>query len=209
MKIREEIALIQKRAMIILDQIMDPFGPINLEDFLYYKNLGAFYAWYTNHEERQSEFVDPLRYFIFLEHRQFLIDYVRDVRKRAKSWREFNVGAFALAHSRYNGYFPPFWGFNVKENPEDKTDCAEKRLILSAEEAGFDRIIVLAVSGPLQKDEISGRESPTLHPCWRCRELFQESPIMHPKTLIFTVHPEFDIFELRTVEQLINFHEVK
>ena len=198
----------EKRALIILNQITDPVGPLNLEDFLDKKKLGAFYGWWINHEERQAEFIDPLRYFIFLELHQFLVEYVRDVRKQAKSWRGFNVGAFAIAHHWYHGYHPPFWGYNIKENPDDETECAEKRLILSAEEAGFEQIVVLAVSGPLQKDEISGREPP-LHICWRCRNLCKESPIIHPKTLVFTVHPELDIFELRTVEQIINFHEVK
>lgn len=137
------------RAQLILDQILDPFGPLSIADFSEKKNIGAFYAWWNKHEECQAEFIDPLRYFLFLEFRQFLIDFVRDVRKQAKSYRKFNVGAFALAHHRYRGYYPPFWGFNVKENPDDETECAEKRLILSAEEAGFEQIVVLAVSGPL------------------------------------------------------------
>lgn len=194
-------------AKIILNRLLDPVGPLNVEDFLNYKTLGAFNAWYITHKEQQAEFIDPLRYFMFLEFHQQLIDNVRETRRKGVSHRGFRVGAFAIAHHRYHGYWPPFWGANFKKDPDDQTICAELRLVKSAEKAGFDQIVVLAVSGPPQKDEISGRESPTLHPCWRCRELFKESPLIHPKTLIFAVHPEEDIFELRTVEQLIRFHQ--
>jgi cytidine deaminase len=197
----------RERAEVILNQILDPCGPLVLEDFLDYKKMGAFNGWYMTHEDKQYQFVDPLRYFMLLEFHQLLIYKVRNIREKGISYRGFKVGALAIAHHKYHGYYPPFWGANIKKKPDDETQCAELCLIKSAEDAGFEQIVVLAVSGPLQKDEINGCDTPTLHPCWRCRDLFKKSPLIHPKTLILTVHPDLEVFELRTVEQLINFHK--
>lgn len=129
-----------------------------------------------------------------------------EFREKAMSYRGFNVGAGAmvLQGNRVGRVF----GFNAKFDETDSVNIhAEDLVTAKATDAGFDRISVLAVIGPIQEDHVSGRCMPTLHPCGRCREMLRESPLISDDTLIVTAKPDFTAIELATLGGIEKVHE--
>ena len=65
----------------------------------------------------------------------------------------------------------------------------------------------MVVSGPVQPDDGSGLETPTLHPCKFCREYISEQHIIGKDTLIMSVLPDADDFEVYTPAELQRLHQ--
>jgi cytidine deaminase len=149
--------------------------------------------------DRRFHAVQSLAYIIDLS--QQAID------KLGESYRGFRVGAAALVEDELGGRIGVYFQGNYTPYEGAEWNCAEKRLLESIKEKGFTKIRAIAISGPLQQDAASGIISSTLHPCHKCRGLFQESDLVDDDTLVATSNPETNSFELFTVRSLRLLHE--
>lgn len=156
-------------------------------------------------EKKLQKRLGPVYYFA--RYVQPLAEQARTASESAVQHRGFKVGAIAVAVSADNSvgllsganYMPKAGGDKV---------CAERAVLAKARHHNFSRVVALVVSGPTQPDKHSGLELPTLHPCGDCRELLNESPLIRDDTLIMTVHPTMDIFELYNRRELSDIHSV-
>lgn len=126
---------------------------------------------------------------------------------RAISWRNFRVGAAVFAFDGKDGRAGFFFGANYKPR-QDSTDlyCAEPDAIGKAVDRGFEIIPALAVVGPATPGEVNEHESPTLHPCDKCRNMLSDSPLISEEhTVVVTANDQGDI-ELMSVSGLLALH---
>lgn len=144
----------------------------------------------------------------------------REARRMAKHYNGFNVGGKAVAASNEGDYIETV-GANQKlcegetkskmcaeiiaaakiqniqdvvnkpRKKENKNRTEEDKLSLMA-----FQIVALVASGPVQPDTHSGLKTPTLHSCGLERELMRTNPLFRSDTLVITVHPEDDVFEI-------------
>ncbi len=129
-------------------------------------------------------------------------------RERAISYRDFKVGATALALKSNGRQTEWFDGANIKPEPQALTSVhAEQAALKKATNADFTAVSMIAVVGETQHDQQSGREMVTLHPCGLCRDTFLESPLIDGQaTLIASALPNLHTIELYSLESLVNFH---
>ena len=137
---------------------------------------------------------------VSLEKERQLVKRAKTARRRAISWRGFRVGC-ALITEDARGRRRIFAGFNVKARQEDSTLCAERMALTRAENAGFDRVIAVAVSGRPQYEE--GDLNPTLHCCPRCRAMFAARREAAEIRFTFAYHGAVERFLL---PELLLFH---
>jgi cytidine deaminase len=142
----------------------------------------------------------------------YLLTTAREIaRHAAVSYRGFVVGCAVWAFRTHTEYREERWkvfrGANFKAHVAWSTVCAEQVAVHSARCAGYDRIIGVVVVGEPQQDSESGRVSPTLHPCGKCRRTFESLPEVDQATRIVTAHLEEDgVIEEFTFRQLAAFH---
>jgi hypothetical protein len=144
----------------------------------------------------------------------------REARKMARHYDGFNVGGLAVAASNEGDFYVPV-GANQKlckgETPSKV--CAEivsaakvknvqtltnkPRIKENQRRPDEDKVSLVAyqiaalfASGPPQPDTHSGLVTPTLHSCGLERELMRKNRLFRLDTLVVTVHPEKDIFEI-------------
>lgn len=141
---------------------------------------------------------DP--YHQFVELIPFLVDRAREARDEAVSYRDFHVGAVLLAATGDLRFVGVIEAANTKPTPASDKVCAEKRLFGRARKKGYVEPVGLVVCGELNADHGSDLESPTLHPCLECREIIPDN------TLIMSVRPDKDAFELKTGRELKVLH---
>lgn len=130
--------------------------------------------------------------------------------ERATSWRNFRVGCalFAFKTVAYSAAerWRVFTGSNIKITKDSRPVCAEQIAIGTAREAGYDRIIGLVIAGKPQPEEENSEQHLTLHPCKECRRVFKNLSEISPDTLIITILPEGDTYEVHTFEELLKIH---
>ncbi len=124
----------------------------------------------------------------------------------AESYRDFNVGASAHINRGNNTQIVSKHGANYKNGSGDSSiDTHAEQLVLSELKVG-DEIAVLVVVGDPQPDHGSGLESPTLHPCGKCRKLLDESEHITPSTLIVSISSDGKDIEWGTIDEYKAFH---
>ncbi len=140
----------------------------------------------------------------------YLMDQAREVRRFAVHYDGFHVGATAIALSQ-DGDLHFLWGANQNlfKGPNPTRICAEKRIMDKATDQGLGKIIAFFTSGPPQADSHSGRIADTLHSCGTCRGDMKASPLVEADSLLVTVHPEHDLYELYTFDEYLGIHEAK
>ncbi len=137
-------------------------------------------------------------------------------RQYARSYRNFRVGAAALAAYSGGGHplvIEALLGSNSK--PVQGSDAinihAEHELMIQAMERKLPgqvaHIPIFTVMGDLQPDQQTGNETPTLHPCGICRDSFMEpgSPIS-PESICVTARADYTEIEWFSVDALLAFH---
>ena len=142
---------------------------------------------------------------VFVQIGPHMVDRARSARLTGDSHRGFQVGAAAYVLTEFGAGI--IEGANFKPYEDGPKECAEQAIVRQAHEVGVTKIIALVVSGPPQVDEHSGLELPTLHPCGSCRELLFEDPIFTDETLITTVDPAVDAFEIYNRRELATIHD--
>ncbi len=132
--------------------------------------------------------------------------------ERATSWRNFHVGcalyAFKNVVYRAEDRWRIFTGSNIKVAEDSRPVCAEQIAIGAAREAGYDRIIGMVIMGKPQAEfeENNTEVHPTLHPCRECRRVFRDLLVFTPDTLIVTITPDEDIYEIYSLTELFQIH---
>lgn len=121
------------------------------------------------------------------------------------SYRDFKVGASAYALSAQDQRAGYLFGANLTPYKGAPKRCAELEVITKAKERGFDRIIALAVFGPSDFGDVNAVQSPTLHPCHQCRNMFETEPMVQDDTLVITGNEKGDI-ELMFKRDLVDLH---
>jgi cytidine deaminase len=129
------------------------------------------------------------------------------VEELGQSYRGFKVGSAILALDSNGLRTGTYFGGNLTPYKGADWNCAEKRAFETVQQRGFDTVLAIAVTGPVQPDENSGVQSPTLHPCQHCRGLLASSPLVHNETLIATSNLEHTEFELFTRNSLLALHQ--
>jgi len=99
-----------------------------------------------------------------------------------------------------------FSGSNIKITEDSRPVCAEQIALGAAREAGYDRIIGMVIAGNPQPEENESAQHLTLHPCKECRKVFKNLPEISPDTLIITILPEGDTYEVHTFGELLKIH---
>ena len=123
-----------------------------------------------------------------------------------ESHRDFKVGTAAYVLDEPGQRVGVYFGGNFTPYEGAPWNCAEKRAMGTIQARGFNRVLAVAVSGPPQVDN-SGVESPTLHPCDKCRAMFEQSELTAPDMLVATSTPDGSAHELHTLESLLKRHE--
>lgn len=155
---------------------------------------------------------DPRK--LFEEIRDHMIHTAWILQWQNQSYRNFGVGAAALAYDTREGIAKLIIGVNFKRNPQDRKYCAEADVADRLWARGFDTVTALVICGPPQPDEASGLVTPTLHPCAACRDMFLCFPAFRDDSLIVTTHVKLDVFrskfnvtaEEHTVPELLARH---
>src|SRR5687768_14678056 len=153
---------------------------------------------------RQPEEYDPaLVTLSSLTNLVYLIRAAKQASAKASSWRDFNVGAAAMAYDLSRGRIGFLLGYNFKPvNPGEVNIHAEQIVIAKARYHGLDRIFSMAVWGKEQPDQQSDILSATLHPCGRCREMMRtEAPEITPETVILSGNADFSVCEIFTLSE--------
>lgn len=122
---------------------------------------------------------------------------------------DFKVGAMVLATSR-SGDIGLISGANQNLRPGRNPTkvCAEQVAMTKMKRGGFDHVIAMFVSGPVQSDTQSRRKTATLHSCGEDRELFWNERTIDDETLFVSVDPDADIFEIYEHMDFQTFHSL-
>lgn len=157
---------------------------------------------------RASRLIDPR--FLVVQSLCRVVDLSQQaVERLGNSYRGFKVGAAVLALDDTSGRMGIVFGGNYTPYKGADWNCAEKGAFERARQRGFNRVLAVGVTGPLQPDSESGIESPTLHPCYRCRAMMDESDMTAPDTLIATSNLQETAYELFDLEGLLALHRQK
>lgn len=144
----------------------------------------------------------------FVESVPMLVQRAREIRlddDETNSYR-IKVGCMALSTSLDGSEMGMFAGGNTKITKAHGKVCAETRAIRRARRAGAGNIIGLVIVGDLQPDDGTGVFSPTLHCCEECRPN-NLARFCNDDTLVMTVLPDSDNFQLHTAAELIDIHD--
>ncbi|HSW37580.1 MAG TPA: hypothetical protein VLG37_04415 [Candidatus Saccharimonadales bacterium] len=154
---------------------------------------------------KAGEPIDPWRKF--LELGPYAMDLARGNRKLAVHHSGFRVGAVALAMS-HAGDIAIFSGANQNLFPGSNPTkaCAEQIVLQKMLYHRFGRLIAMFSSGPVQPDTQSGIDVPTLHACGECRDVMEQQPAVKDDSLMVTVHPSEDLYEIYTFAELKDIH---
>ena len=120
-------------------------------------------------------------------------------RKDGVSYRAFHVGASTISVNDDEQKASFFVGANYKPHPEVPKRCAEMNALTEAKRLKHRFTPGLFVAGTTDQElirQVTGRETPTLHPCDPCRDLLQES------TVVITVGDDKDVYEAHTGKDL-------
>lgn len=154
---------------------------------------------------RAEEF-DPWRNVVQLG--PYLAAETRQIRSYANHHSGFKVGAVAVGYSD-SGSFGLFKGANqnLRLGPNPTKVCAEQVALQKLVHHRFEHLIAMFVSGPVQPDTQSGRDMPTLHSCGECRTVMAARPEVRDDTLVVSVHPDEDSYEIYTFGELVIAHD--
>ena len=151
---------------------------------------------------------DPHQRFVQLGYAMVLMAR-QALMTEAVSYRNFHVGASLLAVDEIGKRMGIYSAGNKKYNPKVEKYCAENSVIQQAQDDAMTRAIGLVVVGTSDGDRIkgvTGRATPTLHPCDVCRTVFIDSPIVKSDMLVVTTGDTYDAHQVHSVDQLIGFY---
>lgn len=133
----------------------------------------------------------------------------REAQALAVSYRDFRVGAAAVALTAGSPEFQMVTGINVK--PDQTTSMnvhAEQVALQKVDDRRFSYVSTVAVVGSSQADKQSGHEMTTLHPCGLCRDAMAAHPAIDPElTLLASALPDLRTIELYSLASLQKFHD--
>lgn len=128
----------------------------------------------------------------------------------AYSYRDFHVGASLLAINKKKLEMNIYSAGNLKLDPTTDKFCAEAAVLAEAKKDKMTHAIGLVVIGTIDQEQIrdvTGRATPTLHPCASCRNLFTDSRLISSHTLVVTTDKDFSGHQVHTVGQLSEFYK--
>ena len=164
---------------------------------------------YGSHEYLLRQPYDPWWQFVQNGY-SMVLSARKALTKEAYSYRNFHVGASLLAVNGQAERMGLYSAGNLKVNPETEKFCAEASVIQQAEADGMTRAIGLVVVGTMDADRIkgvTGRSTPTLHPCESCLNVFVDSPLIHSDTIVVTIGDNSDAHQVHSVGQLIRIYQ--
>lgn len=130
------------------------------------------------------------------------------VRQSAHSYRGFLVGASAYAVRTHSNETAVLSAGNLKNQHKTKV-CAERKALSLAKKAGFEHVVGLVVAATTNLDLIegvTGRKTPTLHPCGDCRDMFHDHPLARPDMLVVTTGLDTNKYQVHTAAGLAEFY---
>lgn len=145
---------------------------------------------------------------------------LESAKNRAKSWRDFRVGASAFLSSKDPDLLKSlgrpahhiFTGANNKKGEHLRNTCAEQQIVaqIGQQEHLFfpKEVLALVVAGdPLgEPDRESGLLTASLHPCNHCRRELRDILQISPTTLIVCVNLANTAREIFLFQELLELH---
>jgi len=135
----------------------------------------------------------------FLQHKNELLKEAQTAREFADSYRNYKVGAAALAWNSKTKEYSIYRGCNLKPvNPGEKM-CAERIAVGAAKSYGSSKVVALAIVG-----EPQDTTTLTLHPCISCLEFLSTVKGCDEDTIVLT---EWNgVEEVHTIKKLLHLH---
>lgn len=152
--------------------------------------------------------IDPWR--LFVAQGPNLVEQARDARRQARHYAKGPyVGSVVLAYSHATDNIGIFTGANQNLAPGDNPTkvCAERVALQKAVHHNFSHVIAMVTTGEPQPDTQSGKAFATLHTCGIDRAVMQARPEVYGDTLIMTVQPDKDVFELYPFGRFVDLHD--
>lgn len=127
-------------------------------------------------------------------------------RRHAESYRGFSVGVWGIIYRSDGQSYSLTHGANFKNGPGNSdVDIHAEEFVVNSLQAG-DKLAGLTVIAPLQADSASGKETPTLHPCYKCREKIAGGGGSTKDTLIVCATPDITAVQWGGIEDYIRYH---
>ncbi|MEO8862869.1 MAG: hypothetical protein ABI354_00905 [Candidatus Saccharimonadales bacterium] len=141
-------------------------------------------------------------YHLFVSAVPFMADHARfAANNSAYSYRDFKVGAAVFALNPDTQETNVLAAGNLKAERHKPKVCAEKNALNQAKKLGLTVALGIVVAATTDVELIKGVtniETPTLHPCAECRDMFDEHPLTRPDTLIVTTGLSSDNYQVHT-----------
>ncbi len=124
----------------------------------------------------------------------------------AQSWRNYNVGSSAVMCNFETGRVGFLDGYNIKPSEGDGylNLHAEQIAIAKGRYNGLNKVIGITVYADPINDDANPNGHPTLQPCMRCTDMFEEIPEVDEKTLVLGSNLDLSVCELYTVGSLFS-----
>jgi hypothetical protein len=101
-----------------------------------------------------------------------------------------------------------FTGYNIKPDETDLVNIhAEDLMFPKVRDHGFEHVELTVIVAPPLVDHASGHDSPTSHPCWKCRQLYEVTGMIDDDSLVVSALPDLSIVQAYRPNDLEAFHE--
>jgi cytidine deaminase len=135
----------------------------------------------------------------------------RAVAERAISYRGYKVGCTMLLWKsqvdQSSGHYGTLSCANMKPKQSGPKCCAEKALVTFAQSSGWERVVAIIIVAEPQADDVTGRKTDTLVPCYECREYLRLMPQISDDTIVLTVHNHAGNREQRTFKEVLEIFD--
>lgn len=128
--------------------------------------------------------------------------------EQAVSWRNYRVGAVAIAYNLEAPAMGIVVGANFK--PDRTTGLnlhAEQIALAKARQHHLNKVMALAVWGDPNDENANPTKAPTLRPCRRCSDMFDIAPAVLPETFILGGNSDWSVCEFYTVKELSDYYK--
>lgn len=128
--------------------------------------------------------------------------------ERAYSWRDYRVGAVALAYNFADNTFGTLRGYNFKTsaNKADVDVHAEQMAIAKARASGLNQVLGIGIWADPNDQDANPSSAPTLRPCQRCSDMFEAVPEVSTNTFIMSAGGDFTQCEIYTAGELAEYY---
>jgi cytidine deaminase len=140
-----------------------------------------------------------------------LIWHVRRAQKASElalSWRDYRVGAAAIAYDPKTRMYGTFVGANIKPGPDSDINIhAEQMVLAKVKMHDLPNVVAMAIWGDPDDKDSNPFGVPTRRPCQRCDQMFMEAPEVSERMLILSSNKDLTVCEFYSPQELHDYYE--